>query len=172
MKKALVVIDMQNDFISGSLGTPEAMQIVSDAVDKITTYKNVGWDIIATMDTHDAAYLDTREGRQLPVAHCIKGTEGWQLHPAIAEACAAAKTFEKPGFGSVELAAYLRDNHYSTIEFIGLCTDICVIANAMLARSFIPEADITVDGNVCAGVSPASHHTALDAMGACHIEVI
>lgn len=172
MKRALVVIDMQNDFIDGSLGTAEAEAIVAYAVEKINSRRAEGWDILVTMDTHDAEYLQSREGRALPVEHCIKPTAGWQLSNAIEQACAGAKRFEKPGFGSPELAVYLRDGAYDEVEMIGLCTDICVISNAILARSFLTDAKITVDSMACAGVTPAQHKNALDAMGPCQIEVI
>lgn len=172
MKKALIVIDMQNDFIDGSLGTAEAQAIIAKAVEKINARRSQGWDILATLDTHDEHYLDSREGAALPVVHCVKGSDGWQMQPAIAEACGNAPRFEKAGFGSPELAVYLKAHEYTEVEFIGVCTDICVISNAILARSFLPDAAIRVDSTACAGVTPIQHQAALDALKPCQVEVV
>lgn len=170
-KKLLVVVDMQKDFITGSLGTAEAEAIVPAAVSKIK-----GWqgDTVYTMDTHGEDYLTTNEGKRLPVVHCVKGTSGWELDERIKEALdvKGAIAFEKPTFGSPKLAEYVRDGGYDEIELIGICTDICVISNAMLIKAFVPEKQISVDASCCAGVSPESHENALKAMAVCHIDIL
>ena len=167
--KLLLVIDMQNDFIDGALGTPEAVAIVPAAAEKIRTWVGV---LAATMDTHGPDYLSTREGRSLPVVHCVRGTEGWQLRPEIAEALGDAPIFEKPAFGSVALAEYLRTlPDLEEVQLVGLCTDICVVSNALLLRAFLPETPISVDAACCAGVTPQRHAAALETMAACQIRI-
>lgn len=173
--KVLVVVDMQKDFVDGVLGTPEAVAIVPNVVDKI---KNHTGKIYVTLDTHTEDYMNTQEGHKLPVPHCIKGTEGWKLNADV-EAVLADKdvtVFEKPTFGSVDLASELL-NLYNTrgieqITFLGLCTGICVISNAMLAKASMPEVPILVDASCSACVTPDSHNTALEAMKLCQIEII
>ena len=172
MKKILVVVDMQNDFVDGALGTAEAVRIVPAVVDKIRSYPaDCVW---ATRDTHPVDYLQTQEGRNLPVEHCIKGTSGWELTPAVAEAMPAeARYFDKPTFGSDELGCALAEENAkqpSEVEFIGLCTDICVISNALLANAFLPEVKISVDPACCAGVTPEAHEAALATMRSCQIQ--
>ncbi len=164
----LIVVDMQNDFITGSLGTAEAEAIVPAVAERIRRFPG---QVRFTQDTHDANYLETQEGRKLPVPHCIRGTTGWQLHPAI-EALRTEPAIEKPTFGSVELAEMLRDRAVERVTLIGLCTDICVLSNAMLLRAFLPEVPIVVDASCCAGVTPESHQRALEAMKACQIDVL
>lgn len=170
--KVLVVVDMQNDFIDGALGTPEAQKIVPAVVEKIK-----GWtgEVYATMDTHQPDYLTTQEGRNLPVAHCIEGSPGWEIAPAIREALTNVTCLTKPTFGSRSLAETLvivNQNHpIEEITLIGLCTDICVISNAMVLKAFLPEAPITVDASCCAGVTPESHRNALSAMKMCQIGI-
>ena len=168
-RKLLVVVDMQNDFIDGALGTQEAVKIVPKVCKKI---RNFDGDVVFTMDTHTSIYSETLEGKKLPVPHCIKGTEGWKLRKEIAALSIGCRKIEKPTFGSVELANYIADNDYSGIEIIGLCTDICVISNALLIKAFLPEEIITVDSSCCAGVTPESHENALNAMRMCHIDVV
>lgn len=164
----LVVIDMQNDFINGSLGTQEAQCIVEKVADKI---KNFNGKVIFTRDTHDDSYLSTQEGAILPVNHCIKGTDGWQIHPMLIPL--AATVIDKPTFGSVQLAQLLADmDDISEITLVGLCTDICVISNALLLKSYMPEVPISVDASCCAGVTPQSHKNALEAMKCCQINII
>lgn len=167
-KKLLVVIDMQNDFIDGPLGTPEAQAIILNVWCKTHTWEG---DIIATVDTHDENYLETREGRFLPIPHCIKGTNGWEINETVKSALDfhCVKPLEKHGFASQELidAAY----GYNSITFIGLCTDICVISNALMVKNAFPEKDIYVDSSCCAGVTPAKHEAALEVMRSCQIEV-
>ena len=170
MKTAIVVVDMQNDFVDGALGTAEAQAMLPRMVEKLTAARAAGTALVFTMDTHGADYLATQEGENLPVPHCIRGTAGWaiveQLRPF---ADAAAAVIEKPTFGATALPAALAD--YDAIEFVGLCTDICVISNALLVKAFYPEKRISVDAACCAGVTPESHTTALNAMRACQIEV-
>lgn len=172
MRKILIVIDMQNDFIDGALGTPEAVAIVGHAVKEIKKYPVS--DIIATRDTHGENYLDTQEGQNLPVPHCIKGTQGWELHPRIAEALEGAVIIDKPTFGSTELAhrlARLAQGDELDITLVGLCTDICVVSNALLIKAALPETPVRVIAGCCAGVTPESHQAALKTMGMCQIQI-
>ena len=169
MSKLLVVVDMQKDFIDGALGTSEAQKIVPDVIDEI---KNFDGDVVFTFDTHSSIYLETREGKNLPVPHCIKGTDGWKLHEDIEPLSVGKKYFYKPTFGSVELANFVADGDYTDITLIGLCTDICVISNAMLIKAYLPEADISVKASCCAGVTPESHENALASMKMCQINII
>lgn len=168
----LVVIDMQNDFISGALGTPEAAAIVPRVVKKISIFDGL---VLATRDTHGTDYLKTQEGKNLPVEHCVRGTQGWRLHPDIA-ALIEETPIDKPGFGSVELCAYLQRLQESqpieSVTLVGLCTDICVISNAMLLKAYLPEIPVFVDAACCAGVTPESHRTALNAMRMCQITIV
>ena len=173
MRKILVVIDMQNDFIDGSLGTKEAQQIVPRVVEKMKEYDP--WNIYLTRDTHYENYLDTQEGRNLPVEHCIEGTHGWQLNDAVAKAAEKATVIDKPTFGSNRLAGLLmteRAQEALEIELVGLCTDICVITNAMMTKGALPEVPLFVRADCCAGVTPESHETALNAMKMCQISIL
>lgn len=176
--KILIVVDMQNDFIDGSLGSEEAKAIVPKVVEKIK-----GWDgeIAYTMDTHDVNYLSTTEGINLPVEHCIKQTVGWyicgDILSAMTDMIAGSRSnmpmmITKNTFGSVELGSAIRNNQYEYVEIVGLCTDICVISNALLIKAFSPETEIIVDASCCAGVTPQSHKNALEAMKMCQIKVI
>lgn len=174
MKKVLVVVDIQNDFVDGALGTPEAVAIVDAAAEKI---KNFDGDIFVTYDTHYDNYMDTLEGKKLPVPHCIKGTNGWELNPKIAEALKGKnyKTIEKLTFGSVDLPQLVKEkigNQKAEITLIGLCTDICVVSNALLLKANILDSEIFVDSACCAGVTPQTHNAALDTMRCCQINVI
>lgn len=173
MKNLLIVVDMQKDFVDGALGTSEAVTIVEHVCNKIRQFDG---DIIVTYDTHQENYMDTREGKLLPVPHCIKGTPGWELDTRVQEAL-KGKTYqviEKPTFGSVVLPEYVKE-HYSpaelSVELIGLCTDICVVSNALLLKAHFTETDITVDSSCCAGVTPESHNAALTTMKMCQIAV-
>ena len=173
MRKKLVVIDMQNDFIDGALGTAEAVGIVEAVKEKIRSYPAA--DVIATMDTHFEDYMQTQEGKYLPVPHCIRGTEGWEIRPEIADLLKGAKIYEKPTFGSMKLAADLKaaaDKEEIELELIGLCTDICVVSNALLLKAQMPEVKISVDASCCAGVTPVKHEAALETMRSCQIQVI
>ncbi len=170
MKKALIVVDMQNDFIDGALGTREAQAIVEKIREKIEGFDG---EVVFTLDTHGEDYLSTQEGKKLPVSHCIKGTRGWEIHPRLKGF--AKNQIEKPTFGSVHLPEFLCDllnGEPEVIEIVGLCTDICVISNAMLLKAAFPETEIVVDSGCCAGVTPESHQTALDSMRAVQIEVL
>ena len=173
MRKILIVIDMQNDFIDAALGTKEAVGIVEAVKEKIRSYPAA--DVIATMDTHGNNYMDTQEGKYLPVPHCIKGSDGWQIRPDIAELLKGAAIYEKPTFGSTAMAADLKaisEKEEIELELIGLCTDICVVSNALLLKAFMPEVKISVDASCCAGVTPEKHLAALETMRSCQIQVI
>lgn len=170
--KLLVVVDMQNDFVSGALGTKEAVDIVPHVVGKVEEAVNAGTTLVFTQDTHGANYLATQEGKNLPVPHCIKGTEGWAIIPQLQEYTVGRTCLEKPTFGSIDLAQWAAQGAYDEIELVGLCTDICVISNAMLLKAALPEAKLSVDSACCAGVTPASHNNALEAMKMCQITVL
>lgn len=202
MRRLLAVIDMQKDFIDGALGTPEAVAIVPRVRQVIAQARQEGCEVVFTLDTHDEAYLSTQEGKRLPVPHCVRGSDGWQLAAGLNEAAAqtigvceeTAQTvgldeataltanmdktlknslqFEKPTFGSTALAAYARAECFDEITLCGVCTDICVISNALLLKAFLPEATVRVLADACAGVTPESHETALAAMLPCQIEVV
>lgn len=174
MRQILVVVDMQKDFVDGTLGTKEAVSIVNAVADKIKKFEG---EVVFTKDTHTENYLETQEGKHLPVLHCIQGSEGWQLVPQIeAVRPGDAKIFEKPAFGSVELARYLmemdRQEGIEQITLVGLCTDICVISNAMILKAYLPQVPVAVDKDCCAGVTPQSHQNALEAMKMCQIQVV
>ncbi len=169
MQKILVVVDMQNDFIDGALGTAEAVAIVPKVAEKI---KNFDGKVIFTRDTHEENYMETQEGKNLPVPHCIRGTDGWQITPLlrglVKEIC-----IDKPAFGSTQLGTLLKKMHDSEpiekITFVGLCTDICVISNVLLIKAVLPEVELAVVSDCCAGVTPQSHNNALEAMKMCQI---
>lgn len=166
----LCVIDMQNDFIDGALGTAEAVAIVDNVRDKIEEYQKNGDLVIFTRDTHYENYMDTAEGKNLPVPHCIKGNDGWQISAKLE--VLDSTIIDKPTFGSVELGEYIANLHnVEKIELVGLCTDICVISNALLLKAIMPETPICVDPSCCAGVTPESHNNALSAMKMCQIEI-
>lgn len=173
MRKILLVIDMQNDFIDGALGTKEAEEIVDRVAEEIGKYSVE--DVFATRDTHGADYLDTQEGKNLPVPHCIQDTPGWELNPKIAAALGDAQILDKPSFGSVELArlmARLALEEELQITLVGLCTDICVVSNALLLKAFLPETPVSVIADCCAGVTPESHTAALKTMEMCQVKII
>lgn len=172
MRRILVVVDMQKDFVNGVLGTKEAVAIVPAVVDKIREYEKE--NIFVTRDTHQKDYLTTQEGRKLPVEHCIEGTPGWELDPTVAEAVQGAAIVNKPTFGSTELMNIIREiseKDEISIELIGLCTDICVVSNALLLKAAVPEVEISVDASCCAGVTPEKHEAALETMRSCQIQV-
>lgn len=173
MKNFLVVVDMQNDFVDGALGSAEAVAIVPNVVDKI---KNFEGEIFVTLDTHFDNYMETAEGKKLPVPHCIKGTTGWELNPEVAKALEGKKhtVVEKLTFGSVNLPKLMGETAGGedfSVELMGLCTDICVVSNALLLKAHYPENNISVDASCCAGVTPKSHDEALATMGMCQIEI-
>lgn len=169
--KVLVVVDMQNDFIDGALGTKEAAVIVPKVVEKIRNFDGM---VLATRDTHDVNYMETQEGRNLPVPHCIWGREGWEIRPEI-DTLIKGERIDKTTFGSVTLGEKLREINEKTplesVTLIGLCTDICVISNAMVIKAFLPELPVIVDASCCAGVSPETHNQALGAMRVCQIQI-
>ena len=173
--KILVVVDMQNDFVSGALGTAEAKDIVPCVVGRVVDGINQGETVLFTRDTHEENYLDTQEGKKLPVPHCIRGTEGWEIVPQLRQYMVGFAPVDKPTFGSTALAQTLSAINQATpigkVTLIGLCTDICVISNALLLKAFLPEAEIAVDAACCAGVTPENHKNALAAMKACQITV-
>ena len=171
MKNVLIVVDMQNDFIDQALGTDEAPATVQPVVDLILD--PVFDTVIATMDTHGENYLETFEGIHLPVKHCVRGSEGWQINPAVKKALEErnACIIEKPTFGSETLAELLKKEQPESIAFCGLCTDICVISNALMARAVLPGTPITAYKNACAGVTPAKHEAALEVMASCQIDI-
>jgi len=169
MNNLLIVVDMQNDFITGPLGTAEAQVIVPYVDEKIKAALADGDRVVFTQDTHHPAYLESLEGRHLPVIHCVAGTSGWEIHPSLLPY--ADKVFIKQGFGSSELLDYVRAGSFDKVELIGLCTDICVVTNALMIKGALPELPIRVDANGCAGVTPVSHQAAIDTMKMCHIDV-
>lgn len=170
----LVVIDMQNDFIDGALGSPQAQAIVPAVVEKVASWEG---EILFTRDTHDDQYLESQEGKNLPVVHCVKDSEGWQVCPQL-EPFIKNTPFDKPTFGSTQLPSRLKElmgttkESQVTITLVGLCTDICVISNAMILKPAFPEAEIRVDSVCCAGVTAESHNNALEAMKMCQVTVV
>ncbi len=173
MNKILIVVDMQKDFVDGALGTREAVSIVDNVVGKIESFKG---DVIVTYDTHNENYMETMEGKNLPIPHCIKGTDGWKLDLKVQEALNKReyKTIEKPTFGSTELVRYIKEKYGKNdldIELVGLCTDICVVSNALLLKADFLDAKISVDSTCCAGVTVDSHSAALTTMKMCQIDV-
>ena len=167
--KYLIVVDMQNDFIDGALGTAEAVAILPYVKEKIENFEGT---VLFTRDTHAPDYLSTQEGHNLPVEHCIKGTDGWQIHPSL-EVLRKTEAIDKPTFGSTALVHLLQKaNNLESVELIGLCTDICVISNAMVLKAAFPEVPIAVDSRCSAGVTEESHNTALAAMRAVQIEIL
>lgn len=172
MKKLLVVVDMQNDFINGALGTSEAVAIVPNVVKKINEWDG---DVVFTMDTHYENYKETNEGKHLPVPHCINNTDGWDINEDVNVALknnSCYTPYLKGTFGSPRLANDISGMNYDYVELIGLCTDICVVSNALLIKAHCPEIDIAVDASCCAGVTPESHKAALITMKMCQIDVI
>lgn len=173
MKKLLIVVDMQNDFVDGALGSADAIAIVDSVVKKIEDFDG---DIIATLDTHFEDYMDSAEGKKLPVPHCIKGTEGHRLNEKVMAALEKKgyTPIEKLTFGSVDLPRLIRESYGEdvSIELCGLCTDICVVSNALILKASFTDAPICVDRTCCAGVTPESHEAALTTMASCQIDII
>lgn len=172
MRKLLIVVDMQTDFVDGALGTPEAVAIVPAVRQRILAAKQNGEEVIFTRDTHEENYMETQEGKNLPVPHCIRGTAGWQIIPELQDLTEGCMILDKPTFGSVELCRMLTGREdMERITLIGLCTDICVISNALLCKAALPEVPVAVEPACCAGVTVASHENALNAMKMCQIIV-
>lgn len=170
----LIVVDMQKDFVTGALGSVQAQSILPKVAEKVKSFEG---RLIFTMDTHGEDYFETQEGRRLPVKHCVKGTDGWNTEGILAEYVKAKKAavYEKPTFGSIALAQDLRrlneQKAIDAIELVGVCTDICVISNALLLKAYLPEVTIRVDASCCAGVTVQKHEAALETMRSCQIEV-
>jgi len=186
MKNLLVVIDMQNDFITGPLGNKECKSIVPNVINKINEASQNGCEIVFTLDTHGKNYLSTQEGKKLPVEHCIENTDGWKLVPEIENELSKVISlekeedniydnytcFKKNTFGCTELGDFVACGNYDSVTLVGVCTDICVISNALLIKAFSTETEIVIDASCCAGVTLESHKTALEAMKTCQITVI
>jgi nicotinamidase-related amidase len=173
MKKLLIVVDYQNDFVTGSLGFPKAEMLEELICRKIALYRNAGNDIVFTLDTHGGDYLETMEGKKLPVPHCSRSTEGWQLYGKVA-ALKAPKdvVFEKPTFGSAGLMAYLMDHDYDSIELCGLVTNMCVLANAVIVKTARPDADIIIDASCTASFDESMHEKALEVLAGIHCTIL
>ena len=166
MKKTLIVVDMQNDFIDMALGTKEAVVIVPKVKEKIQKYIQNGDEVIFTRDTHFADYLQTTEGKYLPVEHCIKGSKGWEIAEGLyVEGC---KIIDKPNFGWPNW----KEERLEAVEIVGLCTDICVVSNALIIKAVFPDAQVKVDSSCCAGVTPETHQAALQTMQMCQVEIV
>ena len=173
MKKCLIVVDYQNDFVTGALGFPEAEALDEKIAGKIAAYRENGDDVLFTFDTHTPEYLRSREGRYLPVPHCIRGTQGHMLYGKVGQSIDTEDwCFVKYTFGSDALFDFLQKNRYSSIELVGVVTNICVISNAVLARTAQPETDVVVDASCCASNDPALHEAALDVMQSLHIDIV
>lgn len=171
----LVIVDMQNDFVTDALGTPEARAIADGVVRAARGFEG---EVVFTLDTHGANYLETQEGTHLPVPHCIRGTRGWELIDGLEEVRRdrGARVFEKPTFGSIELVRYLAGRNASdpieSIELVGVCTDICVVSNALAIKAALPEVPMSVDASLCAGATPEAHGAALTTMASCQIKIL
>lgn len=173
MKKILIVVDYQNDFVTGSLGFEKAVALEKAICEKIEQYQKNKDEVVFTFDTHGQDYLQTREGKNLPVSHCIKNSKGWNLHGKVADLCDQDhRCFNKETFGSMELAEYLKKDEYDEIELIGVVSNICVISNAVLAKAAVPEAEIIVDASCTASFDEILHQKALDVMKGLHIKII
>ncbi len=170
MNKYLIVVDVQKDFVDGALGTAEAVQIIPRVKEKIAEYRSNGGKIIFTRDTHTPDYLQTNEGKHLPVEHCIKNTDGWQIYEGLA--FDNATIINKPSFGYLDWKNHIEETSSLEIELIGLCTDICVVSNALILKALFPEAKVQVDSSACAGVTVATHNAALDTMKMCQVEIL
>lgn len=171
-KKVLFVIDMQVDFVTGALANEEAQKITGKIAEKIKAYQAAGDYVFFTRDTHGESYMDTQEGRMLPIPHCIEGSDGWQIIEELRGFATEETTLDKLSFGSLEMPKWVfkkTDGDFDEMEFCGVCTDICVISNAMIMKAAFPEVTLTVDGSCCAGVTPESHQNALNAMAACQM---
>lgn len=171
MKKLLIVVDYQKDFVDGALGFPGAEKLALPIQEKIESYRGRGDEVVFTFDTHGADYLETQEGKYLPVPHCREGSDGWELYPPL-EVRPGERTFHKPAFGSAELFDYLRQGEYESIELVGLVSSICVISNAVLAKAACPETPVLVDGTCTAGHDPQLHAAAMKVMAGLQIQII
>ncbi len=173
MKKLLMVIDYQHDFVDGALGFLKAATLSKGIKEKIRQYHMAGDDVIFTMDTHQSDYLSTQEGRLLPIKHCIEGTQGFEIYSDLKEVMYASDLiFKKPTFGSLSLGEYLKHQSYASIELVGLVTNMCVISNAVIAKSALPESSIIIDSRLCASFSDELHEKALDIMASLHMHIL
>ena len=174
MKRLLIVVDCQKDFIDGALGFEGADAIIPGIIERIASYKAAGDEVVYTLDTHTPDYMNTQEGKNLPVPHCIKGSDGFKLASDLEAPLSGCRGFEKPTFGSMELAEYIAKNasEYSSIEVCGLVSNICVISNAMLAKAAAPEAEIIVDSKLTASFDPKLHQACLDVLGGVQVKVL
>lgn len=172
MIDVLVAVDLQNDFIDGALGTKEAVAIVEKAKERIESFPGI---VLFTRDTHSDNYMESEEGKNLPVPHCIKGSKGWEIREEL-DKLRKTDPIDKPTFGSVTLGEKLKEldekEGVSSVTLLGLCTDICVISNAFIIKAFLPDVHIRVDSEASAGVTPESHRRALKTMEMCHIEIL
>ena len=172
MKNLLIVVDYQNDFVSGSLGFPGAEALDGPIARRIADYRAAGDDVLFTMDTHGPDYPHTQEGRKLPVPHCIKGTPGWDLYGQTGRSLLPGDpVFEKETFPSLDLADYLRGRDYAAVELCGLVSNICVLSNAVMVKAALPQAEITVDARLTAGADPVLHQKAPDVLSGIHVAV-
>ena len=169
MKELLAVIDMQNDVVFGALGSSDAQAILPAVEKRISAARQAGKTVVFTRDTHGEDYLSTQEGKRLPVRHCLKDSEGWQIVGGLQKS--GDKVFDKPLFASVELAEYIRRENFERVEFIGVCTDICVVSNVLLTKAFSPETEVSVCAKCCAGTSAAAHEAALLTMRSCQAQI-
>lgn len=169
MKNALIVIDMQNDFLTGALANAQADRVIENVKKKISQYRERNEEIVFTRDTHENNYMQTQEGKNLPVPHCIKNSDGWAIVDGLVQN--GDKIFDKPTFGSIELAKYVQESGFDSVELVGVCTDICVASNALLIKAFCPEVCVSVDGACCAGVTQESHLHALETMASCQVRI-
>ena len=172
MKKLLVVVDYQNDFVDGSLGFEKAPSLEEGICQKIDMYKKNHDEVIFTFDTHHENYLETQEGKHLPITHCIENSDGWQLYGKVKYAALGCRTFSKPTFGSMDLAIYLACQHYDVVEFVGLVSNICVLSNAIMAKAALPEAEIIVDASLTASNDDVMNEKALDILEGVQVKVI
>ena len=170
MKKLLVVVDMQNDFVTGSLGSADAVAILPNVMEKVKLAREKGATVVFTRDTHFENYPSTQEGKKLPVTHCIKNTRGWEIADGLFKE--GERVFDKPTFGSLELAQYVKEEGFDEVELVGVCTDICVVSNALLIKAYCPETGVKVDSGCCAGVTKESHQSALKTMESCQVEIL
>ena len=170
MKKLLIVVDMQNDFVTGALGSKDAVQILPNVMKKLRLARENKVAVVFTRDTHFENYSDTQEGKKLPVLHCVKDTRGWEIVDGLYEE--GELVFDKPTFGSVELAQFVKEEGFDEVELIGVCTDICVVSNALLIKAYCPETKVQVSADCCAGVTKESHESALRTMSSCQVEIL
>ena len=170
MKRLLVIVDMQNDFLTGALANENAERVLANVKAKLEKARLENIEVVFTRDTHFENYLSTQEGKNLPVPHCIKGTWGWNIADGLYEG--NERVFDKPVFGSIELATFVKEGGYTDVEVVGVCTDICVVSNVLLIKAYCPETAVVVDSDCCAGVTKESHESALKTMASCQVSVL